>query len=68
MLAAALLGDDPWAIHKRGLMPHMLAMAARQISHPIVMFIKMIADNGLVHDVLGCIFLAVTLSLPLFEP
>jgi hypothetical protein len=52
MLAAALAGDDPRPIHKRWLMPHMLSMTAGQISHPVSMFIEMISDNGLVHDIL----------------
>jgi len=30
-------------------MPHVLAMAASQIGHPIPLLILMIADNGLFH-------------------
>ena len=49
MLVAALSSDDPWAIHKRGLMPHVLPMAAGQIGHPVAVFVEMKSDNGLVH-------------------
>lgn len=68
MLAAALAGNDPRPIHKRWLMSHMLAMAAGQIGHPVSLFILMIADNGLVHDVLERRLFAINLNLTFFEP
>lgn len=67
MLAAALAGDNPRPIHKRWLMPHMLAMAAGQIGHPVALFILMIADNGLVHDVLERRLFAINLNLPFLK-
>lgn len=68
MLVSPLGGHDPRPIHKRRLMPHMLSMATGQIRHPVVLFILMIADNGLVHNVRGGICLVIGPSLPLVKP
>jgi hypothetical protein len=67
MIVAALGGDNPRAIHKRGLMPHMLAMAAGQVGHPIAMFITMIPDNRLVHEVMLCVQFVIERPLAFFE-
>ncbi len=50
MLLAAFGGHDPRTAEKRRLMPHMLAMAAGQIGHPVPFFIEMVTDDDLVHD------------------
>lgn len=68
MLAAALAGDNPRPIHERWLMPHMLSMTASQISHPVAMFIEMISDNGLLHDIPSHMVVTIELRLTLFEP
>jgi len=37
------------ACHRR-LMPHMLAMAAAKVGHPMTFLILVITDNGLLHN------------------
>ena len=70
MLLAPLRRHDPRAIHKRRLMPHVLAMAAGQIGHPVAKFIEMIADNRLIHDrvPMGSVLLSTACTcLPFFK-
>ena len=49
MLSPAFLCQDPKPIRHRGLVAHMLTMAALKIGHPITIFIEMISNNGLMH-------------------
>lgn len=49
MPVSAARRHDPRAAHERRLVPHVLAVAAGEISHPIAMLVLMKADNGLLH-------------------
>ena len=49
MLSPAFLCQDPRPIRHRGLVTHVLTMAALKISHPIAIFIEVISNNGLMH-------------------
>lgn len=68
MLVSPLGDHDPRPIHKRRLMPHMLPMAAGQIGHPIPMFVEMVSDNGLVHEILQRLLFATRQALAFIKP
>ena len=68
MLVSPLGSHDPQPIHKRWLMPHMLPMAAGQIGHPIPVFVEMVSENGLVHDVRQRLLFATRHTLAFIKP
>jgi hypothetical protein len=49
MLSPALRRQNPGPIGHRRPVTHVLTMTTLEISHPIAMFIQMIADNDLMH-------------------
>ena len=52
MLLPALLRDNPWPTHERGLMANMLPMPAREIGDPVAVFVLMKAGDRLMHETL----------------
>lgn len=50
MLLSPLLGENPQSGRHRWLMAHMLAVAAFEVRHPVVLLILMKTDNFTRHD------------------
>ena len=48
-LAAAFFGQHPWPERPRRIVPHMTAVSAIQLGHPIAVFILMKTDDDAFH-------------------
>lgn len=46
---AARFGNDPRALGPGRVMPYMLKVTAGQLGDPVVLFILMVSDDGLLH-------------------